>query len=285
VSARVAVPLRRLLVLTVLLGLLAACSDGDPQEMLDRAPEALEEAGTSRFEMLVTAVGEDGAEEPPFRAEGEQDLTDGTMRMVFDLGDEGSRTETLLAGNIVYLRAPLFALFTGDPDRWVRLDLEAAGEEAGLDPDQLVPTDAGPTALLQQLRGAAEDIEELGREEIRGFDPHHLRVTVVSDRAIAQAPEAMREQLQAYAEATGLPDRYPMEVWIDDDGLPRRIRTVLEIDDAARGAVTQETTLELFDFGVAVDLTPPEGDDVVDLDEVLRQLAELEAELETSADQ
>jgi hypothetical protein len=279
VPARVVASARRLTVVGLLGALLAACSGGDPEALLERAPEALEGAGTSRFEMVVSSVSEAG-EQPPFRAEGEQDLRTGTMRMTFDLGDEQTRTETLLDGNIVYLRAPLFALFTGDPETWVRLDLEEAGAEAGLDPDQLVPTDTGPTALLQQLRGAAEDVEDLGREQIRGVDTHHLRVTVVSDRAIAQAPEELREQLRSYAEATGLPDSYPMEVWIDDDGLPRRIRTVLEVDDEVRGAVTQETTLELFDFGGEVELTPPSDDEVLDLDDVLRELAELEAALE-----
>jgi hypothetical protein len=267
------------LVWVALAGLLVACTGDRPEDLIDRAPEALEQAETSRFEMLVTSVSEAG-EQPPFRAEGEQDLVDGRMRMSFDLGDEGSRTETLLDGNIIYLRAPLFALFTGDPETWIRIDLEEAGTDAGLDPDQLVPTDAGPAALLQQLRGAAEDIEELGDEEIRGVSTRHLRVTVVSERAIAQAPEELREQLRTYAEATGLPATYPMEVWIDDDGLPRRIRTVLEIDDAVQGTITQQTTLELYDFGVSVDLDPPAGDAVVDLAEILRELEELEAALD-----
>jgi hypothetical protein len=259
-------------------GLMVSCSGDDPAALLDRAPEALEEAETSRFAMLVASAGEDG-EQPPFRAEGEQDLTTGTMRMFFDLGDETSRTETLLDGDVVYLRAPMFALFTGDPDVWVRLDLEEAGEEAGLDPDQLVPTETGPAALLQQLRGA-EDIEDLGTEDVRGVATRHLRVTVDPERAADQAPEELREQLRTYADATGLPDTYPMEVWIDDDGLPRRIRTVLELDEATTGPVTQETTLELFDFGVSVDLTPPDADAVVDLDQLLQELAELEAALE-----
>jgi hypothetical protein len=254
----------------------AGCRGDDPQALLDRAPEALERAETSRFEMLVTAVAEQGGEQPPFRAEGEQDLVRGTMRMSFDLGDDATRTETLLDGNIVYLRAPLFALFTGDPEVWVRLDLEQAGADAGLDPEQLVPTDAGPIALLQQLRGAAEEVEEVGTEEIRGTATRHLRVTVDSDRAIEQSPPELRDQLRTYAEATGLPDRYPMEVWIGDDGLPRRVRTLLEVDDELAGVVTQETTLELYDFGVAVDLTPPPDDQVTDLDQVLRDLAELE---------
>jgi hypothetical protein len=262
-----------------LAALVAGCSGTSPEDLLERAPAALEEAETSRFDMHVTSVGEQG-EQPPFRAEGEQDLTTGTMRMVFDLGGDDSRTETLLDGNVVYLRAPLFALFTGDPDVWVRLDLEQAGADAGLDPDQLVPADAGPTALLQQLRGAAEDVEDLGTAEVRDVETRHLRVTVDSDRAIDQAPEQLQDQLRTYAEATGMPDRYPMEVWIDDDGLPRRIRTVLEIDDEVRGPITQETTLELFDFGVPVDLTPPAGDEVVELDQILEELADLEAALD-----
>jgi hypothetical protein len=263
----------------VLAGLVVGCSGSSPEDLLDRAPAALEDAETSRFEMLVTSVGEQG-EQPPFRAEGEQDLTTGTMRMVFDLGGDDSRTETLLDGDIVYLRAPLFALFTGDPDVWVRLDLGEAGADAGLEADQLLPSDAGPTALLQQLRGAAEDVEDLGTEEVRGVETRHLRVTVDSERAITQAPEQLRDQLRSYTEATGLPERYPMEVWIDDDDLPRRVRTVLEIDDDVRGPATQETTLELFDFGVTVDLTPPADDEVVDLDRILEELADLEAALD-----
>jgi hypothetical protein len=267
-------------VVLALVATLAGCRGGDGGSLLDRAPEALEEAETSRFEMVVLAVSERGGPQPPFRAEGEQDLVAGTMRMVFDLGDDTSRTETLLAGDIVYLRAPLFELFTGDPDLWVRLDLAAAGEDAGLDPDQLVPADAGPVALLQQLRGAAEEVEELGTADVRGMRTQHLRVTVDSSRAIEQAPPELRDQLRTYAEQTGLPDRYPMEVWIGDDALPRRIRTVLEIDDEVAGPVTQETTLELYDFGVGVDVTPPPSDQVVDLADVLRELAELEAALD-----
>jgi hypothetical protein len=259
--------------------LLTGCTGDDLVGLLDRVPAALEEAETSRFEMEVVSGGEPG-EPPPFRAEGEQDLRTGAMRMVFDLGGTDSRAETLLDGDLLYLRAPLFALFTGDADAWIRVDLEEAGAEAGLDPDQLVPTDAGPTALLQQLRGADEDVEDLGREEIRGVSTRHLRVMVDSDRAVDQTPEELRKQRRTSTDAAGLPSRYPMEVWIDDDGLPRRIRTVLEVDEEGTDRTTHQTTLDLYDFGVSVDVTPPDAADVVDIDQLLQQLAELEAALD-----
>ena len=264
-----------------LLGLavvLAGCTGTDPGALLDRAPGALEDAGTSRFEMEVSAAGE--GVDATFAATGEQDLRAGTLHMVTDLGLEGARTETLVAGETIYLRSPMFELFTGDPEAWVGIDLAAAGETAGLDLDALVEDNTGPAALVQQLRGAAEEIEELGSAEVRGTATTHLRVTVHTERAIEQSPPEAREQLRAFAQASGLPDSYPLEVWVDDDALVRRVRTVVEVEDETAGVVTQETTLELFDHGVPVDLDPPEADEVVDLGTVLEDLAALEEGLD-----
>ena len=269
-------PARLVLVLGALL--LAACGTG-PEELLDRAPEALEDAGTSRFEMRVSAVGE--GVDSTFVATGEQDLGDGTLRMVTDLGLEASRTETLVAGDTIYLRSPLFELFTGTSDQWVAIPLGEAGETAGLDLDALVEGNTGPAALVQQLRGAADDIEELGTEDVRGTPTRHLRVVVHTDRAIEQSPPELREQLRTFAETSGLPERYPMEVWIDDDALIRRVRTVVEVQDEQAGPVTQQTTLELFDFGLPVRIEPPGDDEVVDLRQALEDLAALDEGLGT----
>lgn len=265
------------LVLAALL-LLAGCRGASPQDLLDRAPGALEDAATSRFEMRVSAVG-DGVDSA-FAATGEQDLAAGTLRMETELGLDATRTETLVVGEVVYLRSPLFELFTGDPDAWVRVDMEEAGRAGGLDLDALVGDNTGPAALVHQLRGAADDIEELGSAEVRGVATRHLRVVVDTDRAIDQSPAATREQLRAFAEASGLPTTYPMEVWIDDDALIRRVRTDVEVEDESAGPVTQQTTLELFDFGLSVRIEPPDEDEVVDMRTLLDDLAALEEDLD-----
>ena len=262
--------------------LLAACSPTDPQDLLDRAPAALEEAGTSRFEMQVTAVGE--GVDSSFGASGEQDLISGTLRMESDLGLDATATETLIVDETIYLSSPLFEMFTGDPEGWIAVDLDQAAGDAGLDLDELVGGNTGPAALVQQLRGAAGDIEELGTEDVRGTETRHLRVTVDTDRAIEQSPAEVREQLRTFAETSGLPTQYPMEVWIDDDARVRRVRTVVEIEDEVAGPVTQATTLELFDFGVAIDIAAPDPDRVTDMRALLAELEALEEELEAGPD-
>jgi hypothetical protein len=257
---------------------IGGCGSESPEDLLDRAPEALEEAGTSRFVMQVTAVGE--GIDSRFAATGEQDLGAGTLRMEADLGLDATSTETLVVDDTIYLRSPLFEMFTGDAEGWISVDLEEAGRSAGLDLDQFVEGNTGPAALVQQLRGAAGAIEELGDDEVRGVDTHHLRVTVDTDRAIEQSPPEVREQLRTFAESSGLPRQYPMEVWIDDDALVRRISTVVEVEDEVAGPVTQQTTLELFDFGVPVDIEAPDPARVTEMSELLEDLAALEQELE-----
>lgn len=266
---------RRLTALLVVLALaLTGCRGEDAQALLDGASDALEAAGTSRFEMTVETVGDDTGR---FEAEGAQDLETGALRMTIDLGDEATRTETLLLGSEIFVRSPLFALFTGDEATWVRVDLEETAERQGLEADALVGEQTGPAALLAQLDGASGDLEELGAEEVRGVDTTHLRVTVDTRAAIEQADPSVREQLRAYAEASGLPDTYPMQLWIDGDGLVRRIRTVLDVPGGPGGGeVTQQTTLELYDFGVNVDLQAPLPEQTVELAELARELERLE---------
>jgi hypothetical protein len=269
---------RRLVLMLLVAWMAAACSSASPEELLDRAPEALEEAGTSRFVMRVTAAGE--GVDSRFEATGEQDLTAGTLRMEADLGLDAASTETLVVDDTIFLRSPLFEMFTGDADGWIGVDLEEAGRSSGLELDQLVEGNTGPAALVQQLRGAAGDIEELGTDEVRGVDTRHLRVTVDTERAIEQSPAEVRDQLRTFAETSGLPDQYPMEVWIDDEALVRRISTVVEIEDEVAGPVTQQTTLELFDFGVGVDIEAPDPDDVTDMGQLLEDLEALEEGLD-----
>lgn len=260
--------------------LVAGCGGPDATELLDGALETLEDAGTARFAMEVTSAGDGGA---TFRADGAQDLTDGSLRMTIDLGDDARGIETLELGGDVFVRSPLFEVLTGDADQWVRIDLAAAGTDLGLDAEALLAGNTGPAALLAQLEGATEEVEELDGEEVRGVATRRLRVMVSTTAALDRAPSAVREQLRAYAEATGLPDRYPMELWVGDDGLVRRIRTVLdqttgEVGETQAGT-TQQTTLELFDFGVSVDLRAPLSGDTTDLDELIRRLEEAEADL------
>lgn len=261
--------------------LLVACGGSSPQELLDAAPEAMLEQGTVGYQQGVIVSDASGEILVDTTTEGVQDLRSAAQRMTVHIGEAagaagaeaemagGEAVEVILDDTVAYVRSPQLQALAGVA--WARFDLtetarllpgfDAAGQQRG-----------GPVALLDELRGAVDEVEQLGDEEVGGVDTQHLRVTVDVRRAIDNAPEGRRDELRTAAEALGVPDRYPMEIWIDDDALPRRILTVIETEDEAFGTTTREMRTDLFDYGEPVDIDAPDPDDVVDFSDLLSLL-------------
>jgi hypothetical protein len=98
-------------------------------------------------------------------------------------------------------------------------------------------------------------------------------MTVDLDKVAARAPaeqrEPVRTQIRALKQRANV-EKVPVEVWVDEDGLVRR--EVLRYEDMrfAPGQTGDMTIrMELYDFGVTVDVEPPPGDQVTDLGELL----------------
>jgi len=89
-----------------------------------------------------------------------------------------------------------------------------------------------PERLLSMLRSASRETERIGEEDVRGEPTVRYRMTVNCEEAELSCPD----------------ETAPVEVWIDRDGLVRRIW--LE-DNGTVG------TIEFFDFGVEVHIEPP----------------------------
>ncbi|MEX2504438.1 MAG: hypothetical protein WD378_06285 [Egicoccus sp.] len=260
--------------------LLVGCGGSSPEELLAAAPEAMLEQDTVGYQQGVIVSDGSGEILIDTTTTGAQDLETSAQRMTVHIGEAGGAgegaeiaggetVEVILDGTLAYVHSPQLQALAGV--EWARFDLtenaellpgfDAAGQQQG-----------GPVALLHDLRGAVDEVEELGEEEIRGVDTQHLRVMVDVQRAIENAPEGRREDLQTAAEALGVPDRYPMEIWIDGDALPRRIVTVIESADESFGATTREMRTDLFDYGEPVDVTAPDPDDVIDFAALLSLL-------------
>jgi hypothetical protein len=167
-------------------------------------------------------------------------------------------------------------------DGWGRVDLdELADLLPGLQ-DNMSATGAHVPHLFVDVITKAQDIEELGEDEIRG-----VAVTGL-------AAEVPFEDLLA-AEGTGpgsvdvLNDiTVPVEVWVDRDGLVRRVRYGFHHDDVAEalgpasdGAaagglsfpVDVDYTLDVFDYGDdSIDIEFPA--DAVDVTDTYRQMFE-----------
>jgi hypothetical protein len=278
--------MRRAALLLAAALLLPACGGGDSlaADPVAEAAAKTTEAGSSRIESTVAM--EAAGRSFTMRSEGVFDYSPLRGRMTVDLGGLGElaggelgsgRMEFVIDGLVHYIKLPegskdLRAL----ANKWLKIDLEKAGEKSGLDLGALQQANQNPSQLMQFLRGASDDVEELGREDVRGVETTHYRATVDLDEAaergadIGELSEEMREQLKAEIERMKAQlgvETFPVDAWVDEDSLVRRMK--MDLGFTADGeAVDMVMTIDFFDFGVDVRVAPPPADQTVDVTEL-----------------
>lgn len=272
--------MKRVLFLPFLLILLAACGgEGDgtgvaeaesPQDAIVLAASTTREAGSARFSFTATVEG--GAAEGSFSGEGAFSGDRGRMTMdLSGLGGGGAafaggKMEMVFDGLVFYLRFPpeIAQSLPGGKD-WVRIDLAKLGEAGGMDFEQLMQLNQGdPTQSLAYLEAATEDFREVGSEEVRGVEATHYRGTIDLEKVAAQAPPEASESYERVLELTGQRE-FLMDVWVDGDGLVRKLGFEQRLPDDS----TMRLTEEIYDFGADVDVELPAADEVTDLTELI----------------
>lgn len=238
----------------------AACGDpGDGERGIDAlltAADAVEDAGSSRVEGTMSFEGGGQSMEITFDGVFDYDAKIGEMTMTIDAGDAGAGVpglggpiEMIVDDQYVYMKGgAIDPLLQGK--EWGRMDMEAAGTNAG-------QFNQDPTQFVEWLRGAG-DVEEVGEDEIRGTATTHYRTKLTVDDIIENAPDEetadrLRDQLEALG---GEIESMPLDVWLDDAGLPRRLD--VEIGVSGGGAAFNSViSMDMFDYGAEVDVEPP----------------------------
>jgi hypothetical protein len=225
----------------------AGCGSGGGSasgNSLQRAAAQTIDQGTSRF--VVTAAGE--------TVRGAADLR--TRIFEFVSTDGGETDRVLMADGKWYFRLP-----EGDR-QWVELERDAGlADAAGF----LVTRFFDPSTFLESLRTAA-DVEDLGAETVDGVATRHYRAQVSFADLVALAPPEQRAWFERSLDDDDR-DRIPFDVWVDEDGLTRRIRAI-----DTTGAKDETFTVDFFDFGADVDLERPSGEEVVVLGQLWEEL-------------
>jgi hypothetical protein len=269
---------RTLALFTLALAALPLACGGEslsPQAAVAQAATKYEEAGSSRVSMSATTTGVPGGPFT-FTAEGEFDRERG--RMTMDMSELGEATGGAFAGElemilddlVMYMKFPeaITEQLPGGKS-WVRIDLREAGKELGIDLEELMQVQqSDPSQSLQYLRGASDDFEEVGEEEVRGVETTHYRGTIDLHKAVEQLPEDARGSFERAIDLIGT-DELPLDVWIDDDGMARRMKYDQPLPSAGGEEGAMELTMEFFDFGVDVDVEPPPSDEVIDIKELI----------------
>ena len=240
-----------------LTGLLLGARDGgqaSAQAAVKRAAAKTVDAGSSRFRMTWQV--------PQLPQEFDLPTIEGTMDYVHHRGRivYSRDNEMLFDGNVTYMKWPM-------PWReraaWLRQD----GYSDESDPLNLQDRAThNPIGLLGFLAGASNDVRVVGTEPVRGTSTTHYEGTLDLQKVVDQEPPDKRAELQnaldfiAEDEATTV----PFGLWADGEGVAHRLR----VDEQGAASVT----IEYYDFGVPVEITPPPASEILSADEFFKEM-------------
>jgi hypothetical protein len=244
-----------------------AARDGlaDALEVIRQAADALMESGSSQARTAMEMVS--GGTRLTISGEGSFDYDTGVGELLLTLpAAQPAGTEPVASEQPVtevFAPGELYMKNRGagvPADKWVRVDVTTIAD------GNLVTGGAtDPITAFELLRGASS-VSDLGETELNGETVRHYRG--VTDIAAAQeaASGVAREQFEAAVAGEGFARTLvPFDVYIGEDGLPRKIRhefSFAGVGGTAPQPVEVASTVVLFDFGTPVDVTMP-GDGAV----------------------
>jgi hypothetical protein len=235
---------------------------GSPQEVISASASATQEAGSARIasEQVTSVQGQ----ELTTTLEGTVDLASGDSDSTLELslpGQETQSSQLITKDSIAYIESGAFPGAPTDTE-WISIDFAAVGAQMGINLEAFRQNGAGQLAYLSEVT----DIEEVGTETVRDAETTHYRFVTDLAALAENGPEELRPSYEQLMQLTGA-EEIPTQVWIDGDDLVRRIVTDFEIDQQGQ-QVTQQSTIEYFDFGVEVDVQSPPASDTVDITEL-----------------
>lgn len=241
------------------LGASACARTVSATEIITKSPTALFEKRTSKIGLDMEFSSNVSGRDFTFQMKGDgvQDFVDRKARILLSVVGQGipeqPPQEIIVDGDFAYNKAPCS---TGPlaGKTWVKIDQRKL---AGLNASSAASSD--PTTFLEGLRGA-ENIEKVGIEKVRGVSTTHYKMTVDPKKALEQLTAERRAQVEGLF-VTGGPGILA-DVWIDDDGLPRRYSSSFESGAESPTAFKVKMTFESYDYGTRVDVQVPTDDQV-----------------------
>lgn len=163
---------------------------------------------------------------------------------------------------------------------WIRLDLDEVEPEDVDEP--IVGFNAvSPVAWSELLAGALSGSVERGKTAtVNGVELTHYTANVDREKMFTEFLDGMVDdrdltELGEVFEVIGLRSLVtPAEVWLDGDGLPRKIIFEAEQRVDRHNVFSLTLTYELSDFGTPVQIDVPEEDRTIEVDTIQQLLAE-----------
>ncbi|WP_416901640.1 LppX_LprAFG lipoprotein [Micromonospora echinospora] len=240
------------------LKLLASDLKGSLQKVVDTTDKA--ESVTVKME--GTAAGE------KMSMQGVIDLGDPVKFEMTVPGEDGKPATVRMIGTVVYTQVPEAERASAGGKSWIKMDLSAVGEMAGMDVTKQFD-DMDPTKQVKTLL-ATEGVTAVGEETVNGAATVHYTVTSPVATYLGQLDAEMRKGVEQELAKHGVKE-VKIDLWVDEQYQPRRARMVM-------GAMS-DLTIDYTDYGKPVTIETPAPADTTDLMEMLKELQDLSKEI------
>ena len=271
---------------------LASCGDGGNSSQGTLADAADRTLDTRTAALSVDATVEvDGLPSARIRMDGdgqmdlERNLVQLELEAVVPEEDERIEMEEVMTGNgsVVYLRSPRFLEDLPDGKEWVKLDLVKASKELGVDSTALPQASQNDPAEMLRFLRAVGRVRQVGWENLDGIATNHYKANVDVRRYLEVVPAGRRadarRSVRRLIDLMGGTSTIPMEVWVDESDLVRRIAMDMRTTVPGGSSMRMRFDMRLFDFGSDVDIEVPDKDETIDYGELIGGLQPTSAAL------
>jgi hypothetical protein len=239
---------------------LAGCGGGGVASLDPVAQAASKSAADQSFRFTFRADGK-------VAGDGAYDAAAKRLRMSFDVpfGQGAPMPLELVTDTsqsvVVYARFPFLSALLPQGKAWVKVDLRRAAKAKGLDLGQLLQAGQSSPAELLAALVHSQGSKKLGTESVGGVETTHYRVTLdPRDSLLRNVHGEVRQKLERALEEAKLRD-LPVDVWVGDDGLVRRLQVELPRVPGVQGGTFTE---DLTGYGEPVHVELPAAGQVVD---------------------
>jgi hypothetical protein len=244
---------------------LAGCSFTKAVDPVAGAATKTEQSGGAKL-TLTASVTTPAGETYSLSATGVLDKQQGDVTV--NLSDSNSQAELrYLEENgdlVLYVNsAALSSRLPGDKP-WVRVDLQQLGEKLGVNFGQFLNgANENPGQILDLLNSTGS-VTTVGPETVDGTSATHYKATIQLDQLAGKLGGSVGQVAYDELISKGAPSSIPVDVWVGDDGLVRRV----SIDDSltvSGQTASLKLQLDVSDYGSAVNVTAPPSDQVFDV--------------------
>jgi hypothetical protein len=167
-------------------------------------------------------------------------------------------------GIVLYMKFSFLKAQLPRGKTWMKADIVEMGKAYGLDLDRMKEAkQSDPGQMLAYLKSAV-GVRKISSDLVRREVTTHYSTIVKAETIVEGVPPDQQKAMRKFLRLMGI-KTYPVDIWVDRDGLVRKLAIELEYKQPHGEYVKMKVSEEYYDFGVEANIEAPPAKRVIDV--------------------